>query len=210
MADGDEFTPWTAEGADRLRFAAREAAAALIQHADTVAALGEIDFPEILASSGRLVPILRALSDAQFDYTGNAGPFGRLEGWDDMEGEDDPGEQPQGTGITILQRSDYRLTDEDAVIEAGRSAYSAVWPSKTPEDAAADVTNLGRALYQIAHRTGSWSTVDTVNGLEIAGRVVLTVSNDLTLGSEPGDWPESLFQYDDGQVIYRQDDAFLY
>lgn len=102
------------------------------------------------------------------------------------------------------------MTNEDAVLEAGRSAYSEVWPDKTPEHAAADVASLGRALNQIAHSTAGWSTIDTVSGLEITGRVVLAVSNDLTLGSEPGDWPEDLFEYDDGKVIYRQDDTFLY
>ena len=56
-------------GADQLRAAARRAAAALIEHADTVAELGEQVFADLVAASGHLMPRLLALPDAQFEYT---------------------------------------------------------------------------------------------------------------------------------------------
>jgi hypothetical protein len=211
MADeDDDFTPWTSAGADRLRAEARNAAAALIEHADTVAALGEHDFAELVAAGGRLMPFLLALSDAQFDYTGNGGPLGPLHAWDEDDDESDgSAEQSHGSGLSVLQRIDYWVVDESALIEAGRAAYRNAWPDDTANDAAADVADIGRALYQIAHASGSWSSIDDIAGIDIAGRTILAVSTDETLGSDAEDWPEDLFEYDVNRVIYRQDDVYL-
>jgi hypothetical protein len=211
MADEDDaFTPWTSAGADRLRAEARNAAAALIEHADTVAALGEHESAELVAAGARLMPFLIALSDAQFDYTGNGGPLGPLHAWDEDDAERDGlAEQPRGAGLSVLERTDYRVVDENAVIEAGRAAYSEVWPDDTAEDAAADVTNLGRALYQIAHASGSWSSIEEVNGITVTGRVIVAVSAEKTLGSESGELPDDVFEHDVDRVIYRQDDVYF-
>lgn len=182
----------------------------MIEHADTVAALGEHDFAELFAAGGRLMPILVALSDAHFDYTGNGGPLGPLHAWDEDDDEDDGGaEQPRGSGLSVLQRTDYRVVDEGALIEAGRAAYRDAWPDDTAEDAAADVTDVGRALYQIAHASGSWSSIEDVDGVNVSGRVIVAVSTDETLGSEADDWPDDLFAHDIDRVIYRQDDVYL-
>ncbi|HTL40575.1 MAG TPA: hypothetical protein VL294_03805 [Pseudolysinimonas sp.] len=207
--EDDDFTPWTSAGADRLRAEARSAAAALIEHAETVAALGEHDFVELVAAGGRLMPFLLALSDAQFAYTGNGGPLGPLRAWNRNEDEDEGGEPWHGTALSVLQRTDYRVIDESAVIQAGRAAYREAWPDDTADDAVADVTGIGRALYQIAHASGSWSSIDDVAGIEIAGRAILAVSTDELLGSNVDDWPEDLFDHDVTRVMYRQDDVYL-
>lgn len=211
MADEhDDFSPWTPAGADRLRAEARKAAAALIEYADTVAGLGEHDFATHVAAGGRLTPFLVALSDAQFAYTGNGGPLGPLRAWDvDDDDEHGDAEQTRGPGLSVLQRADYRVVDEAAVIEAGRAAYKEVWPDATDEDAAADVTAVARALYQIAHASGSWSSVEEIDGIDIAGRVTVVVSVEGTLGSEADEWPDDVFEHDADRVIYRQDDVYL-
>jgi hypothetical protein len=64
-------------------------------------------------------------------------------------------------------------------------------------------------LYQIAHASGSWSSIDDIAGIDIAGRAILAVSTDESLGSDADDWPEDLFEYDVNRVIYRQDDVYL-
>jgi hypothetical protein len=155
------------------------------------------------------MPFLLALSDAQFAYTGNAGPLSPLHAWNRNEDKDEGSEPWYGSGLSVLQRTDYRVIDESAVIQAGRAAYREAWPDDTADDAVADVTSIGQALYQITHASGSWSAIDNVAGIEIAGRAILAVSTDETLGSNVDDWPEDLFDHDVNRVMYRQGDVYL-
>jgi hypothetical protein len=60
------------------------------------------------------LPLLFAYADAQFDYTGNGFPFGALRQFVTDEG-DDEGPPPQArpaSGISVLRRHDYAVTDE--------------------------------------------------------------------------------------------------
>jgi hypothetical protein len=165
--DDEDFTPWTAAGAERLRSAAAELSTALAAHAQAVTAVtGEAGSPQVLAANERLLPAVLAYADAQFDYTGNAFPFGVLHEYEeDDEDEEEDGEPLPADGISVLQRRDYAVTDEAAVMTAGRRAYLRVWPDDDEAAAAADVTHLGRAAYQLAHADG-WESLDDVEGLE--------------------------------------------
>jgi hypothetical protein len=165
----EDFTPWTPEGAARLRTAAAELAAAITAHAEAVTAMtNNAGITEVFAASERLLPAVLAYADAQFHYTGNGFPFGVLHDYAE-DGDDVPAadlaleaaargvgeETPEpSVGISVLQRHDFRIIDEAAVISAGRAAYLRVWPQDDPAAAVADVTSVGRALYQIAHADG--------------------------------------------------------
>jgi hypothetical protein len=122
VADGD-FTPWTAEGAARLRAAAAELTAAITAHAEAVTAVSkDADITEVFAASDRLLPAVPAYSDAQFDYTGNGFPFGVLHQFAEQD-EDESADEPEPAGgISVLWRHDYQVTDEGAVMSAGRRA----------------------------------------------------------------------------------------
>lgn len=165
---------------------------------------------EVFAASDRLLPAVLAYADAQFDYTGNGFPFGVLHDYaeDDDEGDDETGEEDlePSVGISVLQRQDYRVTNEAAVMSAGRAAYLRVWPEDDEAAAAADVTHLGRALYQIAHADG-WHSLNGVDGLRPTGGSVRVVDREETLGPDPDEWPESLFD-DDSELLYEQTDVF--
>lgn len=213
--DAGDFTPWSPDGAARLRVGATELAAAIVAHADALAAVtSHAGIQDVVAASERLLPAVLAYADAQFDYTGNGFPFGVLhqfadddENADDDEYEDDvDDEDASAAGVTVLQRCDYRVTDEALVMDAGRRAYLRVWPDDDDAAAAADVTHLGRALYQLAHADG-WHSLDQVDGLRATGGAVVVLQQDELLGPDHDDWPEDLF-HDDAQVLFSQHDVF--
>ena len=165
MSD-EAFSPWTPDGAARLRAAAAELAAAITAHADAVtAATKDAETAHVFAAGDRLLPAVLAYADAQFDYTGSGFPFGILHQYTQQDDEDGAGEEHRGptSGISVLQRHDYQVTDETAVLVAGRRAYLDVWPDDDEAAAEADVTQLGRALYQIAHADG-WHDLARVGG----------------------------------------------
>jgi hypothetical protein len=209
----EDFTPWTTEGAARLRTAARQLAAAIAAHAETVTAVTSgAGIDEVFAASDRLLPAILAYADAQFDYTGNGFPFGVLHDYaeddDELDEAADDDEPEPSVGISVLQRHDYRVTDEAAVMSAGRAAYLRVWPEDDEAAAAADVTYLGRALYQIAHADG-WSSLDHVEGLYPTGGCVRVVGRDDTLGPDPDEWPEEeMFDDEDAAHLYEQRDVY--
>jgi hypothetical protein len=207
----DEFTPWTPEGAVRLRTAAGELAAAITAHAEAVTKVtNNAGITEVFAASDRLLPAVLAYADAQFDYTGNGFPFGALHDYaeddDEVDDESDEEKPEPSVGISVLQRHDYRLIDQAAVMSAGRAAYLRVWPEEDEAATAADVTHVGRALYQIAHADG-WHSLARVEGLRPTGGCVRVVDREATLGPDPDEWPKELFN-DDGDLLYEQADVF--
>ena len=147
-----------------------------------------------------------AYADAQFAYTGNGFPLGVLHQLAEQDDEDEATDEPEpATGISVLQRHDYQVTDEAAVMSAGRRAYLDAWPEDDEAAAAADVTHLGRARYQIAHARG-WHSLDEVEGLRATGGAVVVVAQEEMLGPDPDEWPEELFE-GDGGLLYQQEDV---
>jgi hypothetical protein len=206
--DDDDFTPWTPQGAARLRAAAAELAVAVLAHADAVATVTSgSDVQEVFVASEELLPAVLAYADAQSDYTGTGFPFGVLHQFaDDENHDDDEGEEFPTAGVTVLQRRDYRVTNEAAVMDAGRRAYLCLWPDDNDAAAAADVTHLGRALYQLAHADG-WHSLDQIDGLRVTGGAVVVFQQDALLGPDPDEWPKELFD-DDAELLYSQYDVF--
>ncbi|MCZ2815902.1 hypothetical protein [Modestobacter sp. VKM Ac-2984] len=232
MAD-DDLTPFTPAGAERLRTAAAELAAAVTAHAEAVTAVtGDAGMPEVFAASDRLLPAVLAYADAQFDLTGNDFPFGVLHGYAEDDGEDDgeddepqvgdaaDGDAADGDGadgdgadggttasgttdVSVLQRHDLRVTDEAAVLAAGRRAYLRSQPDGDAAAAVADVTDLGRALSQLAD-AGGWDAVGETPGLRTTGRSVLVIGRELAPGADPEDDTED----DGGELLWSQQDVF--
>lgn len=208
--EDDDFTPWTPEGAARLLQAADALVEAIRTHAATVTSLrGEDESAGVFASGNQLRPAVLAYADAQFDYTGIGFPLGIVHQFDDDEDEeDDDVDHGPIAGVSVLRRNDFAVSNEAAVMKAGRKAYRRVWPEDDAAAAAADVTHLGRALYQIAHADG-WDSLEHVKGLDPVGGVVIVQSSDALLGADPDAWPQDdLFGHDDDRLLYRQDDVY--
>jgi hypothetical protein len=207
-----EFQPWTPEGADRLRAAAEAFASGIRAHAEAViAAAAEQDAVEVFGANDVLQPLVLEYAEAQFEFTGTGAPFGELvlddEDYDDEELEDDGEPVPElpTSGITVLQRRDYAVTDEDAIMAAGRAAYLQVWPDDDEDAAAEDVTHLGRALYQVAHAGEGFAELDELPGLVATGGTVVVYRQDELLAGEPDGWSPTPFNVDGEQLIEMQD-----
>jgi len=164
--EDDDFTPWTPEGAARLLQAADALVEAIRTHAAAVTRpRGEDQSSDVFAAGDQLRPAVLAYADAQFEYTGIGFPLGIVHQFDDDEEEDDDDHGPIA-GVSVLRRNDFVVSNEATVIKAGRKAYRRVWPEDDAAAAAADVTHLGRALYQIAHADG-WDSLEHVKGLDL-------------------------------------------
>jgi hypothetical protein len=213
----DDITAWQPESARRLRERAEELAAAVRAHAEAVTrAASEDDLTEVFAANDALLPVVLAYADAQCDYAGNGFPFAVLEEYADTDPEDDDTgdvvgedfevEEPAITGVSVLQRRDYELDDEQALIDAGRAAYQRIHPDVDDAGAETHVSTVGNALYAIAHADG-WSSLDDVEALEPTGGAVVVVRNDGLLRGDPDDWPDDLFDVA-GEALFEQDDVF--
>ncbi|RNL65784.1 hypothetical protein EFK50_01705 [Nocardioides marmoriginsengisoli] len=153
-----------------------------------------------------LLPVLLEYVDAQFELTGIGYPLGILMELEDEEVDEGDAEEWPVEGISVLQRHDYVVTDEDAVLAAGRQAYLQAWPEDDEAAAAADVNHVGRALYQVAHAEG-WGSLRKVPGLAPVGGFTGVVRQDELLGPDPDDWAAEVLD-EDAELLYCQEDVF--
>ena len=206
--EDDDFTPWTVEDAERIRRVADALIDAIRVHAAAVTSVtSDADEDDVRAAGDQLLPAILAYADAQFDYSGTGFPFGVLYQYVDDDDDEDLAEGPR-SGVSILQRRDFAVTDEESVLEAGRQAYSETSGEDDPDAAAAEVSHLGVALYEIGHAHG-WDSLVQLDGLQPRGSVALVLSSEDLLGSDPGEWPEEdLFDHDEERILFRQDDVY--
>ena len=203
--DDDEVERWTPAGAARLRSAAGDVAEAIMSHAEALARLaprGELE--DVFAAGDALLPVILAYADAQNDYTGRGFPLGVLHEFAEDDDDGDDGTPP--AGVSVVQRHDYAVTDEAAVLSAGRAAYLRVWPDDDEATAARRVGHLGNALYELAHADG-WDSLEDAPGLVPTGGRVVVFKQDQVLGGDSDDWPDELFVID-GEPLFTQDDIY--
>jgi hypothetical protein len=207
----DEY--WTVEGADRLRAAAAALAAAIAEHVEAVCAVqGRGEFDAVFDASNRLLEVAAEYGLAQADYTGYGFPLVALTQFldndEDDEASSDDEQAGPTAGVSVLSRRDYEVVDHDAVMQAGREAYLRVWPDDDEDAAAADVTHLGRALYQIAHADG-WDNIGSAPGLAPFVGVTLVHRLDELPEPDPDNWQdEEFFEMGSAELLYRQDDVY--
>ncbi|WP_423920525.1 hypothetical protein ACPEEZ_14420 [Frigoribacterium sp. 2-23] len=145
--------------------------------------------------------------------------------------------------VSVLQRADFAVTDVEAVLRAGREAYAITWAADQDDsdegddghgdahdhehghDAAeveraelvGEPTDLGSALYEIAHAHG-WAALDALDGLEPLGGIVEVIEPDEAIElptdldefddeDDDIDAPNELFSVD-GRVLYTQFDIY--
>ncbi|WP_277210981.1 hypothetical protein [Isoptericola croceus] len=108
--------------------------------------------------------LLPAFNDAEFEWCGSF-PLALVstEEDDDLDDDEEP-ERPSTPVMTMVGRWDFQVTDEDALIEAGRVAYLEAWPDQEREDAELRVESLVAAASEVAHRGGP-EALEAADGL---------------------------------------------
>lgn len=231
----EDDTQWTDEARESFRTAAANLVEAIRQHSAALLELTGTDADaEAIAEAGeQLEAAATVYADKQFEFTGTVPPLGLdeeddysyddelyeydgedSEDTEDVEDLDDSGDSEEeleesdepAAKLTVLHRVDFVVTDEQAVIQAGKEAYHESWdPAEdgaedgaedTAEDEvedALDVADLSAALQQIQQAGGIEALADTP-GLASAGATTWVLeATDLLDEREPGEWPDSPF-----------------
>jgi hypothetical protein len=212
--DDWEANLWTDAARAAFINEAEKAIAVLREHVALVAgASGPSDGGRIAVSSEAVRQAFAALSNAEFDYSAQGSPLGPLESDEELmeDFEEVPlDESAEHNQISILLRRDFAVVSQAAVLEAGRAAYLQAWPDDTPEQAARDVTHLGRALYQVMH-AGDLEALSQTEGLQPTAGVVLTVGREQLLSGADFEalveHPQDLFVVE-GEVLHSQTDVW--
>jgi hypothetical protein len=137
-----------------------------------------------------------------------------LNGESDLNGEEThPGEAADyarhaTSFVSVVQRDDYAVTDEEAIIAAGRAAYLRTWPDQAAEDAESRVPGLAEALYEIAHADG-WSALDDTLGIHPMGSAINVSAPDAPIDLSRSNPEEPELLHEDyirveGETIYSE------
>jgi hypothetical protein len=173
VSASDADTQWTAEAQARYGQRAEDLVIEIRRHVDaTLQRQGrQAERQLYFQSAERVESAAKAFNDAEFDWCGSF-PLALADvedddAWDDDEedSEDDAEESRSVTVLSVVSRSDYHVTDADALIAAGRVAYSTAWPDDTDEDAQVRVQNVVSAAAEIKHAHGL-PTLQGTAGLE--------------------------------------------
>lgn len=168
MDDTSEDAQWSDAARQRYVRCADDLIAALKAHvALTIERSGrQRELGPYFSSSGALEKAAEAFNESEFDWCGSS-PLGLMD--EDLDAFDDENEVDEDAGpqsvLSGLFRSDFTVTDEAAVIGAGRDAYRSLWPSDTDEDAVLAVPDIMRAAAEIVHAAGP-SGLESLPGLE--------------------------------------------
>lgn len=178
MDDASEETQWSDAARERYVRCADDLIAALKAHlALTIERSGrQRELGPYFSSSEALEKAAEAFSESEFDWCGSW-PLSRTN--EDIEESDDDAREPAGPEPVLsgLFRWDFTVTDEAAVVGAGRDAYRRLWPSDTDEDAVIAVPDVVRAAAEIVH-AGEWSGLENAPGLERRAEWSTFVSHD--------------------------------
>lgn len=223
-------TRWTDEARESFRVAAAELVEAVRQHSATLLELTGADADaddEAIAEAGeRVEAAAGAYADAQYELTGTVPPLGLDEDDeyaydeaddeldDEAEFEDEDSEEPEledagepAIKLTVLHRADFVVTDEPAVIQAGKEAYH---ESADADEEPLDVADLSEALQQL-QQTGGVEALAETPGLASAGATTWVLeATDLLDEHDADEWPDSPFALGEDarqRLLHRLDEV---
>lgn len=165
--EDDRDTQWTPAARNAHTARGEQLLRALREHVTlTLARSGRrAEDAGYFASTSRLQRAAAAFREAEFDWCGSF-PLGLdTDRWDDDENGEDEDEQGESSILTVVGRWDYRITDEPALIAAGRATYARIWVDDTEEDATIAVSDSAGAASEIAHADG-WGALSNTDGLD--------------------------------------------
>jgi hypothetical protein len=164
--DTSEDAQWSDAARERYVRRTEELIAALKAHsALTIERKGrQRELEPYFASSEALEKAAEEFNEGELDWCGSSS-LNLMDGDLDEFDDEDEDEEPAGPVLSGLFRWDFTVTDEEAVIGAGRDAYRRLWPSDTDEDATLAVPDIARAAAEIIHADDPAGLKDTP-GLE--------------------------------------------
>lgn len=225
-------TQWTDGARESFRTAAANLVEAIRQHSAALLELTGTDADtETIAEAGEhLEAAASAYADAQYELTGTVPPLGldeeeeyeydEADELDAVEAESEDAGEPEESGeldesgeprirLTVLHRADFVVTDELAVIQAGKEAYHESWDPADDEEPV-DVTDLGEALQQLRQSGGVEALADAP-GLASAGATTWVLeATELLDEHEPDEWPDSPFAIGEDvpqRLLHRVDEV---
>ena len=85
-------------------------------------------------------------------------------------------------------------------------AAGSVAQKASPEEIDGPVTDLGEALYALAHSNGlgGWSALGETAGVVPVAQVTLAVANEGLLPTDPDEWPEDSLSVEGGELIFQE------
>lgn len=210
-----EDTQWTAAARTAFASAGDHLLAELSAH---IAFLSTADRETSWAKNVEIYGVLKqaaiAYADAQFDLTGNFGPFGILEerGGDEEDDDEDDDREPQPTSfVSVLQRADYAVLDEETLVAAARLTFLENRPGESAENAQSQVSHMGAALYELAHANG-WDSLEDVPGLTPMGSIIQVLEPlepiEFSEGPSETEEPDPGFSVG-GLVLYTEQNTYV-
>lgn len=156
---------WGEEARQALLARAEAVRVAITDYVDEVVLLTgrQRELAGLFSANDVLRSAAAKFDDAAFDLTGTA-PLG-VEAWDDEDEDEDDAEDETGPVLTVVGRWDYRITDADAVMAAGRRSHLAHGTDDTDEDARLRVRDVESAAGEIMHGDAV-ARLDETPGLE--------------------------------------------
>lgn len=210
MTDAQPETVWTSPARDQLLAAADAVADAVKAHAAAVAAASSTTDEDALYDAGDpLRDALDAYAEAQFAYSETLPPYDvDTDDEDEHVGVAEPAiADADITGVTIVQRLDFRIVNRDAVMTAGKAAEAEIMDDDAPGPD--EVSPLARALYANAHLRRGWNNLGDVPGIDPVAGITLALANDDLLPNDPEQWPDEPLTIEDGEVIYTEGNTWV-
>ena len=210
----EDGAQWTDEARESFRVAAAELVESIRRHSAALLEMTgtDADTEAITEAGEQLEAAATAYADKQFEFTGTVPPLGLDEedGYsydddlDDYEDEDEEYEEyedenaeaePEAESteageptakLTVLHRVDYVVTDETAVLQAGKEAY-------VESDEGEEPVDLAGALQHLQQAGGIDALADTPGLVSAGATTWLLEATDLLDEREPDEWPASPF-----------------
>lgn len=95
-----------------------------------------------------------AFTDAEFDWCGSTSIKVRVDEDDDWDDDEEDEDEEVGDVLSVVGRWDFRVTDPEAFLSAGRRAYAETWPDDTAEDAEIAVQTPHNVVSELLHGRG--------------------------------------------------------
>jgi len=159
-------TQWTEAAREHYAASAEELIARIRQHVElTTGRKGrQRELGPYFESAVEVHEAAVAFADAEFDWCGSTSI--KVHTHEDDEDYDEWDDDEAGDVLSVLGRWDFRITDPEAFLSAGRRAYAKTWPDDTAEDAEIAVQTPHNVVSELLHGHGL-GRVEKAPGVEV-------------------------------------------